>query len=526
MNHGPNARPMDTTTNNGVVEVSFPHGLGDCTYFAHQLPLYVRRGFSVRLHCPADKEILFRACEGVEWAGNGNDVDRSAVHSWQHGPPLREVGASNFYLANKAACNFSRPPMPNLGLITRDLWDEFRDVRLSLRDHLEKHHTDLVAEFTAALPRPLILVHTKGNTMTDAKNLDDATTRKLYLELLDRCEGTLILLDWDQRVPKLNHGRVRHLLDDWSRLSTSQMVALIDAADLVLGIDSGPAHVARFTDTPVLVVWRQHHPAVYSLPRPNHAHLVPRGPFHRSNTTLRTEFNLIESDAEHVSAAEIATSAIRMLKAPRYLDSARVGTDTMLRQFVEDWTNGGYSDTLRSFVDRHFGFSAIIDHLRNVEKPFRLIETGTIRATEDWKGAGYSTYLFGLVARELGGKVTSVDIEPAHCNFARTQIERLEPWIEIVNQDSADYLAKVDTAIDVLYLDSMDCFVEGYQEHAMNEARSGFDKVKAGGLIGFDDTVRCGGTYHGKGGTAVPWLLERGCSVVHSGHQTILRKPS
>ena len=50
---------------NCELRIQFNHGLGDCTYFAHQLPLYKRRGYDITVACPADKRILFEPFQTV-----------------------------------------------------------------------------------------------------------------------------------------------------------------------------------------------------------------------------------------------------------------------------------------------------------------------------------------------------------------------------------------------------------------------------------------------------------------------------
>jgi len=65
----PTAVTIEPRTSSGTRHpVRFPHGLGDCVYFAHQLPLYTRRGFEIDVVCPPDMEPLFQAC-GVEVDG-------------------------------------------------------------------------------------------------------------------------------------------------------------------------------------------------------------------------------------------------------------------------------------------------------------------------------------------------------------------------------------------------------------------------------------------------------------------------
>lgn len=53
------------------------------------------------------------------------------------------------------------------------------------------------------------------------------------------------------------------------------LAALIDASRLLIGVDSGPLHVAGATTTPTIGVWTQHHPVHFFDLADNVLHLVP-----------------------------------------------------------------------------------------------------------------------------------------------------------------------------------------------------------------------------------------------------------
>ncbi|MBL9154309.1 MAG: class I SAM-dependent methyltransferase [Verrucomicrobiales bacterium] len=506
------------------IRVSFHHGLGDCVYFAHQLAVYCQRGHTFEIACAPDKAFIFADC------GPGVTVRPGATgfphHSWEHGPSLEDVEGGTLFLANKAACNFSRPPMPPIGLIDEGLWREFCHVRLDLSRHLAAEDRDLIERFVADLPRPLVLLHTKGNAVSDQKNLDDDSTRALYTHLLEHLgTGTFVLLDWDQRVPKVAHGRFRHLLDDFQRLTVAQTYALIHEADLLIGIDSGPAHLARFTATPSLVTWFRHYPSQYMLPDHRTLHLVPKAPFHRWNIKFRPTYHLIEAEGERVPGALIGDAACRLLRPPRYLDATRIAADVKLQHHIDRLTHGGWCGN-DGYNDRHRSFDLIARHLTSLGRPFRFVETGTIRAREDWRGAGFSTYLFGELAHLTGSEVISVDIEPTRCAFARIQTSPFAGSVSVVPSDSVAYLRDYSGGpIDTLYLDSLDTTSPGHAEHALAETRHGAPHVAPGGLLVIDDTHRAKGTIAGKGALAVPWLVAAGWEILHSGHQIALRKP-
>jgi FkbM family methyltransferase len=125
---------------------------------------------------------------------------------------------------------------------------------------------------------PFVLLHYQGNTAAGAKNLPHETARSICAFARGRGFRP-VLLDWDKRSPLLDEGvdcfGADHPL--WMGYGTGDgatLAALISRAILMIGIDSGPAHVATLTNTTTMIVWRGHHPTNYCQPTPNALHLV------------------------------------------------------------------------------------------------------------------------------------------------------------------------------------------------------------------------------------------------------------
>lgn len=53
--------------------IRFDHGLGDCAQFAHQLPLYRKRGIDIALSCSRNKRVIFKA-SNVDFILEGEDT--------------------------------------------------------------------------------------------------------------------------------------------------------------------------------------------------------------------------------------------------------------------------------------------------------------------------------------------------------------------------------------------------------------------------------------------------------------------
>ena len=163
-------------------------------------------------------------------------------------------------------------PLPDIG-DPQKFWGELRAVdMLTLHDDQTTEAWRSVSEFVAKLPRPITLIHSIGNTNQDSKSLDAETISELYKLMLDQSEGSLILLDWDDRVPRLANYRVRHLADDWKLLSASELVALIAQSDLLIGVDSGLLHAARLMNTPAIGYF----PSAYHYPAASACRVLSR----------------------------------------------------------------------------------------------------------------------------------------------------------------------------------------------------------------------------------------------------------
>ncbi len=498
-----------------MTTVAFPHGLGDCVYFAHQLPLYQRRGHEVRVLCNPDKRWLFPEVFLAE-----SSVPSPPKVAWNHAMGLEGLDDTNHWKANKAFSNLSVDPMPDIGVPDAALWDEYTSVRMDLRDRILVSAKESIAACFKDLVRPITLLHTKGNSFQQAKSVPDLLALEIYREILDQTGGTLILLDWDNRVPRVAHGRVKHLTDDWKRLSVDELLEAILAADLLVGIDSGPLHLCRYTDTPSVGLWfNGHHPAKFSLPREMQVNITLKKNAPNGNKHTRWFYNIVEEQGDQIRASTVGRVCRQMLEQPRYLQSRLQGKDVMIRHWINDWTRAGMS-TYQTFIDRDLSFDLMLTHLKGMQAP-EIVETGCIRAEEDWRGAGFSSYLLGAFAVVKEGRLESVDITPANCAFAQ-KWTRIFNSTEIKCQDSVAYLRERQKPVDLLFLDSWDTYVAGFAEHGLREIQEAEHLLHADSMVVYDDTYIRAGKWQGKGSLGVPWMLDHGWKVLHAGHQTVL----
>jgi hypothetical protein len=232
-----------------------------------------------------------------------------------------------------------------------------------------------------------------------------------------------------QPVPRISNYRCRHLPDDWHPLDLPELFGLYERADLLLGVDSGPLHFARFSRVPALGLWTHHSPCGYAPPREDTAHLVPSKDNHRSRHH-RLAYQIVEGGGDRLTAGFILEQA-RCALAPRKF-VPHFGRDLLLQHLLDRCQ--GWDSPMTSWVDRHCSFPRFFGALP--AGPVRILETGTMRQGEDFPGAGASTLLFGILAAGRGGTLTSLDHSPENCATARFWTHGLP--VTVVTTDSLE----------------------------------------------------------------------------------------
>ncbi|MEO2029536.1 MAG: glycosyltransferase family 9 protein [Fuerstiella sp.] len=510
--------PTAPSVDQQELSVSFHHGLGDCAYFAHLIPLYTKRGYSMSVECTPDKAFLFKAA-GAKIIPEGT---AKHVHEWGYPSGGTQEGQCRFWQGSKMGHNISAAPLPDIGK-KAELWDEFVESKVSIESQIPASVREEVQGWLSGLMRPITLFHSVGNSGQERKSLPNTVTEKFYEEFVNTCDGTLVLLDWDNRVPRFESWRVRHLTD-FGNVSTLQMFALMLEADLLMGVDSGPLHAARLTDIPTIGMWMPgHYPTTYTLPRANQLNVVLEGHTRQWNRFKRIPWNIVEHPGTSFDANVLADFCSRMQSPAQYLPSD-IAADVQLQQFIQDrCKRRGHSDLAKHW-DRNRSFDALFRAMTARFESPTVVETGTIRAEEDWGGAGFFTYLAGAYLHRQGGKLYSADITAEHCRFAREWTEVFGDTVSIHEQDSLAFLKDFPGQIDVLYLDSLDTTEPNHAAHALEETKAALDKLGPDSLIVLDDTPWSRGEWLGKGTTAVPWLLKRGWEVLYAGYQVVLTR--
>lgn len=129
--------------------------------------------------------------------------------------------------------------------------------------------------------RKVLVLHYQGNTSETKKNLPHEVAAAVCT-FARRCGWVVVILDWDRRTPLADNVHVfnpgaEHPI--WGGSGTGDagaIAALIEAADLFVGVDSGPLHVAAgVSSTPAIAVWLDHLPVQFCDLGEHVLHLVP-----------------------------------------------------------------------------------------------------------------------------------------------------------------------------------------------------------------------------------------------------------
>jgi len=291
------------------LRLRFTHGLGDVVHACHALQLYIRRGYSVTIQAEPNKLWVWGAA-GITTVTEGDFPD----HRYEYPPRFWDAAAPD-HEASKIAHFFEHPALPRLG--DKDaVWRELCDVRLDVRPHVRPDYAPWIESFLAGLPRPIVLLHSKGTTFRDQKSLPDGLVVELIVELLQRRAfgGSIVTLDFDSRAATVGHTRVRPVVPHWPAVDTERICALFDAADLLIGVDSGPLHLAAMTSIPTLGVFRDIPPNHCCLPNPNTTYLA-RDCHSTAWRARRDSWRIATYAGQEPAATHIADEALRILAA-------------------------------------------------------------------------------------------------------------------------------------------------------------------------------------------------------------------
>jgi predicted O-methyltransferase YrrM len=97
---------------------------------------------------------------------------------------------------------------------------------------------------------------------------------------------------------------------------------------------------------------------------------------------------------------------------------------------------------------------------------------------------GYSSIWFGAGVRHLGGRVLSLEADPAKCEAWRRNVAEagLEDWVELVEGDAFETLPQINDVFDIVFIDAE----KDDYERLFQLSR---DKVEPGALFVADNVL-------------------------------------
>jgi len=321
------------------------HGLGDVCHAAFMVQLWKRRGYEITVQAEQNKIPVWKIAD-VNIVQDGNLPN----HGYEYPAGFDDLKQPD-WRCNKIAHGLMHRAFPKIGQ-QEELWNELIRVRLSADAIITDEVREEATRFLDGMPRPIILLHTRGTNWQERKSLPINTAFQLVRELLKETHGSVISLDFDSREPIVGHPRCKGIIPSWGMLSVDRLCALYNMSDLMIGVDSGPFHLASFTNVKALGVFRSIHPVRCCLPNPLASYMVSHA--HNHFWDMReSDWRFIKYNSEP-SAQDITEAAVQVMSGHYAID------------FCDD-------EQVKAVAGRY-----LYRRVGHDERPLRLHENGSI----------------------------------------------------------------------------------------------------------------------------------------------------
>ena len=188
---------------------------------------------------------------------------------------------------------------------------------------------------------------------------------------------------------------------------------------------------------------------------------------------------------------------------------------------VNEWYTLNYKN---KSGERFITFQLALRMLYELNNAPLIVETGCLRLENDF-GAGYSTYIFGECVTLFGGNLITIDNTPHHMKTCKVLTDKFKNNITYITDDSLNTLRNFTKTIDLLYLDSYDCPIEGdatlSQQHNLNEFILAENKLHDKSLILIDDVNFSNG---GKSKLTHEYLQKNKYKLIYQNQQSLWTK--
>ena len=277
----PPAAPMVPAADGGIL-LEFRHGLGDLVQLGIVVKHLVKANPGVQVDVVCDSNKVRSYC-GSERRRFGFNSSEHRAGGWDQ---VIRLDFPDF--AGDVLGFPSTKPYRCLTEVLRIRPEqELFTYSLKISDCAKKRAARYLAQITGnadETPRkfPVMILHYQGTSSRMQKDLSHETATAICSAA--RLRGrAVVVFDLERIAPIVDQSTVHSPLNGhplWAELGHADpetMAALIDLAELFVGIDSGPLHLAAATSTPALGVWTHHHPTRFFDFSSNVLHLVPIG---------------------------------------------------------------------------------------------------------------------------------------------------------------------------------------------------------------------------------------------------------
>ena len=278
--------------------VRFFHGLGDCANAAAVISAMRKiHNIDYSVHTSKSMRPVFERL--------GVKVVESAASKLVWGHPNYQGPLSIPWSDNKPAHNC---PVP----MNKEIWSAMKEP-LAVPVRNDKTWVGHMRDSGDKL----VLLHTRGVTSQRWKNMPESLERQMASARMDSVK--LIWLDAPQWFNEPGDRRIASV----STQAADELIRLVEHMDAVIGIDSGPLHLARALGIPHVGVWFGMHPTAFVIPSKSAVHICVDGhPFeneygsrsrYQAATPIRSaEWNL--RPVKHISADVIMSALKEVMK--------------------------------------------------------------------------------------------------------------------------------------------------------------------------------------------------------------------
>ena len=291
------------------LKVRLEAGLGDAVAASMVIKVLENHGHNITVSVNSNRTFVYE-CAGVPTTPMEPSVP---FHRWRYYDDDWGDMSKPVWQSSKPMMAFRDDVFPKLEPASA-LWSELCAIRVSAREKIKPDVAKEVKSFLDGLPKPILALHTAGNSFASKKNLSHDVSIGVMDRWLQQTKGSIVQINADKGEPSHQHPHVK-THRSWRRIGLDWLCGLFYEADLMIGVDSGPFHLAAFTDVPCLGVFRQIQPIHCAIPNPN-AHYLVSDLHHETWEKEKHDWQFIEYRGPEPDADDVFAAAMEVMTQP------------------------------------------------------------------------------------------------------------------------------------------------------------------------------------------------------------------